>query len=152
MNIKKLNEELKKFLQETNTCKYIEDVSSVYLKNLDKIEKAAKEQLLPQIKSLGKKINKGAGLNKCNFEDVQIQMMDSFMAISNVILIESFSGEILDSNAVSHQKNLKKHRTQLLKEVVESWITSLHLKNVSTEIYADDGFIDVEFSGEGLYQ
>ena len=145
MNIKKLNEELKKFLQETNTCKYIEDVSSVYLKNLDKIEKAAKEQLLPQIKSLGKKINKGAGLNKCNFEDVQIQMMDSFMAISNVILIESFSGEILDSNAVSHQKNLKKHRTQLLKEVVESWIASLHLKNVSTEIYADDGFIDVEF-------
>lgn len=152
MNFKQLNEKLTKFLQETNTCKYVEDVSPIYLENLNKIEKAAKEQLLPQIKSLGEEINKQPGLNKCNFENVQIQMMDSFMAISNVILIESFRGEILDRNAVEHQKGLKEHRTQLLKEVVKSWIDSLDLKNISTEIYADDGFIDVEFSGEGLYQ
>ena len=152
MNFKQLNEQLTKYLKETDSYKYVEDVSPVYLNNLNKIEKAAKEQLLPQIKSLGEEINKQAGLNKCNFKDVQIQMMDSFMAISNVILIESFNGETLDSNAVEHQKDLREHRTQLLKEVVQSWIASLDLKNISTEIYVDDGFIDVEFSGKGLYQ
>ena len=99
MNIKKLNEELQK---------YLEEVPSEYEENLENAKEFCTYYICPELKKFAKDYcNKQKGLYGPNFDKLKFEMLDSYCAFTNLNLFSLSAGELIDEEKQAFLKRLK---------------------------------------------
>lgn len=99
MNIKKLNEELQK---------YLEEVPSEYEENLENAKEFCTYYICPELKRFAKDYcNKQKGLYGPNFDKLKFEMLDSYCAFTNLNLFSLSAGELIDEEKQAFLKRLK---------------------------------------------
>lgn len=112
MNLKKLNEELDKF---------IEEVPSEYLENLDKAKEFCVSYICPELKIFAKQyMEKNKGLYGPNFDKMQFEMIDSYCSFTNLNLLDLSPGEFIDEDKQKFLTRLQNTLMKKLDEIIKS--------------------------------
>ena len=99
MNIKKLNEELQK---------YLENIPNGYIENLAKAEEFCTHYICDKLKEFAKDYrSKEKGLYGPNFDKLKFEMLDSYCAFTNLNLFSLSAGELIDEEKQAFLKRLK---------------------------------------------
>ena len=99
MNIKKLNEELQK---------YLEEVPSEYIENLEKVEEFCTHYICDKLKEFAKDYrSKEKGLYGPNFNGIHFEMLDSYCSFDNLNLLDLSAGGLINSEKQAYLKELK---------------------------------------------
>lgn len=109
MNIKKLNEELQK---------YLEEVPSEYIKNLENAEEFCRLFICPELRKFAKDYcNKKKGLYGPNFDKIKFEMLDSYCSFTNLNLLSLNAGELIDKDKQAFLERLKADVMNKLEEL-----------------------------------
>ncbi len=99
MNFKSINEQLQK---------YLEEVSSKYIQNLEDAEEFCKLFICPELKKFAKDYcNKKKGLYGPNFDKIKFEMMDSYCSFTSLNLLNLSAGEFIDKEKQEFLEKLK---------------------------------------------
>lgn len=106
MDIKKLNEQLDKF---------VEEVPIEYLENLDKAEEFCTFYICSELRKFAKQYwEKNKGLYGPNFDKMNFEMIDSYCSFTNLNLLDLSPGEFIDEDK---QKFLDRLQETLMKKL-----------------------------------
>lgn len=109
MNIKKLNEELQK---------YLEEVPSEYEENLENAKEFCTYYICPELKKFAKDYcNKQKGLYGPNFDKLKFEMLDSYCSFTNLNLLSLDAGELIDKDKQAFLERLKADIMNKLEEL-----------------------------------
>lgn len=109
MNIKKLNEELQK---------YLEEVPSEYEENLENAKEFCTYYICPELRKFAKDYcNKKKGLYGPNFDKIKFEMLDSYCSFTNLNLLSLDAGELIDKDKQAFLERLKADVMNKLEEL-----------------------------------
>lgn len=150
MNIRQLNEEL---------CRFIEEVSLEYKENLKKAEEFCTMYICPELRKFAREYcDKKKGLYGPNFSKMKFEMVDCYCSFTNLDLVDLSHGELIDNEKQAYLTKLKADIMKKLQAKIENCASQLeeHLgfecvHEVVCSSHGDFAELGIVLGGKQLY-